>query len=40
MPFTPYHFGSSGFVGLAFRKWLDVPIFVLANVIVGVYNTV
>lgn len=34
MPFTPYHFGPSGFIGLALRKWLDFPVFVLANVIV------
>ena len=34
MPFTPYHFGPSGFIGLAFRKWIDIPVFVLANVIV------
>ena len=34
MPFTPYHFGPSGFIGLAFRKWIDVPVFVLVNVIV------
>ncbi|MDD5064417.1 MAG: hypothetical protein PHQ35_06620 [Phycisphaerae bacterium] len=34
MPFTPYHFGPSVFVGLTLRKWLDVPVFVLANVIV------
>lgn len=36
MPFTPYHFGPSGFIGLVFRKWLDIPVFVLANVIVDV----
>ena len=36
MPFTPYHFGPSGFIGLVFRKWIDVPVFVLANVIVDV----
>jgi len=36
MPFTPYHFGPSGFWGLAFRKWLDLPVFVLANVIVDI----
>ena len=36
MPVTPYHFGPSGFVGLVFRKWLDLPVFVLANVIVDV----
>lgn len=34
MPFTPYHFGPSGFIGLVLRKWLDIPVFVLANVIV------
>jgi membrane-bound metal-dependent hydrolase YbcI (DUF457 family) len=34
MPYTPYHFGPSGFIGLAFRKWIDVPVFVLVNVIV------
>lgn len=36
MPFTPYHFGPSGFVGLVFRKYLDLPVFVLANVIVDI----
>ncbi len=36
MPFTPFHFGPSGFVGLAFRKWIDVPVFVLANVAVDI----
>jgi len=34
MPFTPYHFGPSGFIGLLFRKWIDFPVFVLANAIV------
>jgi predicted N-acetyltransferase YhbS len=34
VPYTPYHFGPSGFIGLALRRWLDVPVFVLANVIV------
>ncbi|UCC22565.1 MAG: hypothetical protein JSW23_00375 [Planctomycetota bacterium] len=36
MPFTPYHFGPSGFIGLALRKYIDVPVFVLANVIVDI----
>ncbi len=36
MPFTPYHFGPSGFVALIFRKWIDVPVFMLANVAVDV----
>jgi hypothetical protein len=34
MPYTPYHFGPSGFIGLVFGKWIDLPVFVLANVIV------
>ena len=36
MPLPPYHFGASGFIGLAFRKWIDIPVFVLANVIVDI----
>ena len=36
MPFTPYHFGPSGFVGLLFRRWIDLPIFLLANVLVDI----
>ena len=36
MPFTPYHFGPSGFVGLVFGKWIDLPVIILANVIVDV----
>jgi len=32
----PYHFGPSGFLSQVFRKWLDVPVFVLANVIVDI----
>lgn len=36
MPITPYHFGPSGFIALALRRWLDLPIFVLANVLIDV----
>jgi len=36
MPITPYHFGPSGFLGLVFRRWIDLPVFVLANVIVDI----
>ena len=36
MPFTPYHFGPNAFLGFIFRKWLDLPAIVLANVIVDV----
>jgi len=34
LPITPYHFGPSGLIGYVFRKWIDFPVFVLANVIV------
>jgi membrane-bound metal-dependent hydrolase YbcI (DUF457 family) len=36
MPFTPYHFGPSVFFGLTLRKWLDIPVFILANVVVDI----
>lgn len=36
MPFTPYHFGPSAFFGLTLRKWFDIPVFVLANIIVDI----
>ena len=36
MPFTPYHFGASGFVGLLFRRWIDVPVFIAANVLIDI----
>ena len=36
MPFTPFHFGPSGFLGLVLRKWIDLPVFLLANVVVDV----
>jgi membrane-bound metal-dependent hydrolase YbcI (DUF457 family) len=36
VPFTPYHFGPSGFLALVFRKWIDLPVFVLANVVVDI----
>ena len=36
MPFTPYHFGPSGFVGLLFRRWIDVPVFIAANILIDI----
>ena len=36
MPFTPYHFGPSGFVGLLFRRWIDVTVFIATNVLVDI----
>jgi len=34
MPFTPYHFGPSGCVTLPLRKYIDIPVFVLVNVVI------
>jgi membrane-bound metal-dependent hydrolase YbcI (DUF457 family) len=42
MPFTPYHFGPNGFVSLVFKKWLDLPVFILVNIIIDfevLFNT-
>ena len=36
MPYPVYHIGASGFLGLVFRRWLDIPVFLLANVIVDI----
>ncbi len=34
MPFTPFHFGPSALVSLPLKKYIDVPIFILANVVI------
>jgi len=34
MPFTPFHFGPSAAVALPLDKYIDVPVFVLVNVVV------
>ena len=34
MPVTPYHFGPNGLVGLLFKRWIDLPVVVLANVVI------
>jgi hypothetical protein len=36
MPYTPYHFGPSGFFGLVFRRWIDPLAFLLVNVLIDV----
>jgi hypothetical protein len=36
MPLPIYHLGPSAFFGLTLRKWLDVPVFILANVVVDI----
>jgi membrane-bound metal-dependent hydrolase YbcI (DUF457 family) len=34
MPFTPFHFGLHATIGLPLKKYIDVPVFVLASVAV------
>jgi membrane-bound metal-dependent hydrolase YbcI (DUF457 family) len=36
MPFTPFHLGPALGLGLPLRKWLHVPTFIVANVILDV----
>ena len=36
MPFTPYHFGPAGFFALVFKRWIDLPAFLLANVAIDI----
>ncbi len=36
MPFTPFHFGPSAIVSLPLKKYIDVPIFILANVVIDI----
>jgi len=36
MPFTPYHFGPSACIALPLNRYIDVPVFVFANVIVDI----
>lgn len=36
MPFTPYHFGPAGFIGLIFKKRIDIPAFLLVNVAIDI----
>ncbi|MCX5796774.1 MAG: hydrolase [Elusimicrobia bacterium] len=34
MPFTPFHFGPDALIGIPLRRRLDLPIFLLANVVI------
>ena len=36
MPFTPFHLGPGLALGLALRKWLHPPTFIIANVVLDV----
>ncbi len=32
MPFTPFHFGPAASIGLATRKYIDIPAILLVNI--------
>jgi hypothetical protein len=34
MPFTPFHFGPSASLAFPLKKYIDLPVFVLANVVI------
>ena len=36
IPFTPFHFGPALGLGLPLRKYMHVPTFIVANVIVDI----
>jgi membrane-bound metal-dependent hydrolase YbcI (DUF457 family) len=36
MPFTPFHFGPHGTLALPLQRYIDLPVFVLANVVVDI----
>jgi len=36
MPFTPFHFGPSALVSLPLKRYIDIPVFILANVAIDI----
>ena len=36
MPFTPFHFGPSATIAFPLRGKIDIPVFILANVAIGI----
>ncbi len=36
MPFTPFHFGPSACISLPLNRYIDFPVFVLANVAIDI----
>jgi membrane-bound metal-dependent hydrolase YbcI (DUF457 family) len=36
MPLTPYHLGPASWIGLLFRRYLDIPTFIIANIIIDI----
>ncbi len=36
MPFTPFHLGPALFIGIPLRKYLNLPTFLIANIIIDI----
>lgn len=36
MPFTPFHFGPSSCIAFPLQKYIDVPVFIFANIVVDI----
>lgn len=36
MPFTPFHFGPAACLSLPLKRRMDVPVFILANVVIDI----
>ena len=36
IPFTPFHFGPGGFLGVVLLKWVDFPTLIIASVIIDI----
>ena len=36
MPLTPFHFGPSACIALPLKRYIDVPVFILANVAIDI----
>jgi membrane-bound metal-dependent hydrolase YbcI (DUF457 family) len=36
MPLTPYHLGPASWIGLLLRRYLDIPTFIIANIIIDI----
>jgi len=36
MPFTPFHFGPHACVAFPLSKYIDIPVFILANVVIDI----
>ena len=36
MPFTPFHFGAHACIAIPLRKIIDIPVFILSNIIIDI----